>query len=126
MQLFDVIRIITTYIGPEGFKFPAQSHKAFKLEDGQFKGRATPQNVINWINKTQDNNNGGALLKLDVKGGYIEAGELYLFNDREIEGTKTLIVACHLMSIFVSIPIILTKILLLTSKLFFVFITSKL
>lgn len=88
MQLFDVIRIITTYIGPEGFKFPAQLHKAFKLEDGQFKGRATPQNVINWINKTQDNNNGGALLKLDVKGGYIEAGELYLFNDRETEGTK--------------------------------------
>lgn len=83
MQLF--IRIITTYIGPEGFKFPARLHKAFKPEDGQFKGRATPQNVINRINKTQDNNNGGALLKPDVKGGYTEAGELYLFNDRETE-----------------------------------------
>ena len=92
MQLLDVIRMVTSYVDSmdREYTFPEKLHKAWLLNGKEyehpFKGKATPERVMNWINKTQDNNNGGLLLKLKVDHfNYIESGELYFFNDPERE-----------------------------------------
>lgn len=88
MQIFDVMRLITTYINYEGFNFPDYLHKGFRLPESEsFNGIATPENVMTWINNYCDNNNGGALLKLLIKDYQVEAGKLYLFNDPESDGS---------------------------------------
>lgn len=93
MQLLDVVRALTEYVNyPEEYKMPDKLYKAWKMDDKEretpFKGDANPQNVIKWINDTQDNNNGGLLLKLSMKYGRIDSGELYLFNDPEAENVN--------------------------------------
>ena len=92
MQLLDVIRMVTFYADSmdEEYTFPEKLHKGWLLNNKEyehpFKGKATPERVMNWINKTQDNNNGGLLLKLKVDHfNYIVSGELYFFNDPEKE-----------------------------------------
>lgn len=94
MQLFDVIRMVTSYVDSmdEEYTFPERLHKAYLLNgkeyENPFKGKATPERVMKWLN-TQDNNNGGMLLKLKVdRFNYIESGELYFFNDPETEGSR--------------------------------------
>lgn len=92
MQLLDVMRMVTSYVDSmeDEYKFPDKLHKGWLLNDKKyehaFKGKATPEKVMKWINTTQDNNNGGMLLKLNVDHfNYIESGELYFFNDPERE-----------------------------------------
>ena len=94
MQLFDVIRMVTSYVDnmEDEYKFPDKLHKGWLLNGKEyehpFKGKVTPEKVMEWINTTQDNNNGGMLLKLKVdRFHYIESGELYFFNDPEREGS---------------------------------------
>ena len=89
MQLWDVMRFLTTYNGDDydGYKLPERLYKAYLMDDEYvFKGAATPENVMNWINTSQDNNDGGILLKvnMDRYGNMIESGELYIFNDPEM------------------------------------------
>ena len=91
MQLWDVIRFLTTYNGDyEDYKLPERLHKAYLMEDKYiFGGRVTPERVMEWMNTSQDNNNGGILLKVKLnKYGDIESGELYIFNDPEQEARK--------------------------------------
>ena len=91
MQLWDVIRFLTTYNGCcEDYKLPERLHKAYLMEDKYiFGGKATPERVMEWMNTSQDNNNGGILLKVKLdKYGYIESGELYIFNDPETEACR--------------------------------------
>lgn len=95
MQLLDVIRFLTTYPDSmeEGFTFPERLHKGYLLNGSkyecQFKGKATPEKVMEWINTTQDNNNGGMLLKIEVdRHNYIQSGQLYIFNDPESEASR--------------------------------------
>lgn len=91
MQLLDVMRFVTTYqdgCSKDGYDMPERLYKAYKLDGKEyetpFKGKATPEKVMDWINKTQDNNNGGLLLKLNVDNfNDIQSGELYIFNDPE-------------------------------------------
>ena len=91
MQLFDVMRFITTYqegCSKDDYNMPERLYKAYRLDGNEyerpFKGKATPKRVMDWMNKTQDNNNGGLLLKLNVDHfNYIQSGELYIFNDPE-------------------------------------------
>lgn len=86
MQLFDVMRFLTTYNGDyEDYKLPEKLHKAWLMNDEYvFKGKVTPERVMEWMNTTQDNNDGGVLLKVKMdRYGYIESGELYIFNDPE-------------------------------------------
>lgn len=89
MQLFDVMRFVTSYqdgFSKDAYAMPEQLHKGYRLDDESvFKGKATPERVMDWLNK-QDNNNGGLLLKLNVDNfDYIQSGELYIFNDPERE-----------------------------------------
>lgn len=90
MQLLDVMRFLTTYVDScaDEYKFPDRLHKGWLLPEDQrpFKGKATPEKVMQWIHLTQDNNNGGMLLKVKMdRYGYIKSGELYIFNDPETE-----------------------------------------
>lgn len=90
IQLLDVVRALTEYINyGEEYKMPDKLYKARKMGGEEcetpFKGDANPQNVIKWINETQDNDNGGLLLKLTTQNGFINSGKLYLFNDPEAE-----------------------------------------
>lgn len=87
MQLLDVMRFVTSYqdgFSKDAYVMPERLHKGFLMDDESvFKGKATPERVIDWLNK-QDNNNGGLLLKLNVDNfDYIQSGELYIFNDPE-------------------------------------------
>lgn len=87
MQLWDVMRFLTTYYsGFEDYKLPEKLHKAYLMDDEYvFKGSATPKRFIKWI-ESQDNNNGGILLKIKMdRYGNIESGKMYIFNDPEIE-----------------------------------------
>ena len=88
MQLWDIVRFLTEYVsGSEKYKLPAKLYKAWLLgkNDHPFKGEATPENVMEWMNG-QDNNDGGFLLKVKMdRFGSIESGELYIFNDPECE-----------------------------------------
>lgn len=91
MQLLDVMRFVTSYqegCSNDDYVMPERLHKAYLLNDKEyehpFKGKATPKKVMDWINKTQDNNDGGLLLKLNVDNfNHIQSGELYIFNDPE-------------------------------------------
>ena len=93
MQLLDVMRFVTSYQegrSDDDYVMPEKLYKAYLLNDKEyehpFKGKATPKKVMDWINKTQDNNNGGLLLKLNVDNfNHIQSGELYIFNDAEKE-----------------------------------------
>lgn len=90
MQLWDVLRFLTTYNDCRGeYKLPERLHKAYLMDDKYiFTGKATPERVIDWFG-TQDNNDGGILLKVNLDGyGMIESGELYIFNDPEMEANK--------------------------------------
>ena len=92
MQLLDVMRFVTTYHNEKwcrnDYIFPETLYNAFLLKDDVFKGEATSERVIDWLN-TQDNNNGGILLKIKVNDyNDIESGELYIFNDPEATDTK--------------------------------------
>lgn len=92
MQLWDVMRFLTTYNGDDydGYKLPERLYKAYLMDDKYvFTGAATPENVMNWINTSQDNNDGGILLKVNMdRYGMIESGELYIFNDPEMEASR--------------------------------------
>lgn len=95
MQLWDVMRFLTTYVDSmeEGFTFPEKLYKGWLLNGNEyehpFKGKATPERVMKWINTTQDNNNGGMLLKVEVdKYNYLQSGKLYIFNDPEREYSR--------------------------------------
>lgn len=90
MQLWDVVRFLTTYNnGCEEYKLPERLYKAYLMDDKYvFTGKATPERVMDWF-RTQDNNNGGMLLKVNVnRYGDVESGELYIFNDPEIEASR--------------------------------------
>lgn len=90
MQLWDVMRFLTTYnSGLDEYKLPERLHKAYLMDDKYvFTGKATPERVMDWF-RTQDNNNGGMLLKVNVnKYGDVESGELYIFNDPEQEASR--------------------------------------
>lgn len=92
MQLLDVMRFVTTYqdgCSKDDYVMPERLYKAYLLNGKEyehpFKGKATPEKVIEWLNG-QDNNNGGLLLKLNVNHyNNIQSGELYIFNDPEKE-----------------------------------------
>lgn len=91
MQLTDVIRFLTSYIDDfSDYELPKKLYKAWLMEDEYvFKGKVTPERVMNWMNTKQDNNNGGILLKVNVNNySEIESGELYIFNDPEIEVSR--------------------------------------
>lgn len=95
MQLLDVIRMVTSYVDSmdREYTFPEKLHKGWLLKGKEyehpFKGKATPERVMKWINTTQGNNNGGMLLKLNVDHfNYIKSGELYFFNDPETEYSR--------------------------------------
>ena len=93
MQLLDVMRFLTTYNDgcSNGYKLPDKLHKGWLLLEDQrpFKGKATPEKVMQWMYLTQDNNNGGMLLKVKMDlYGHIESGELYIFNDPETESCR--------------------------------------
>ena len=90
MQLWDVMRFLTTYqSGLEDYDLPKRLYKAYLMNDDYvFTGEATPENVMNWF-ETQDNNNGGILLKVKMdRYGDIVSGELYIFNDPEMDAHK--------------------------------------
>lgn len=87
MQLWDVMRFLTTYNnGREEYKLPERLHKAYLMDDEYvFTGEATPERVMDWFG-TQDNNDGGLLLKVNIdRCGNVESGELYIFNDPEMD-----------------------------------------
>lgn len=96
MQLLDVMRFVTSYrddFSKDDYVMPERLYKAYLLDGKEyehpFKGKATPEKVMDWINKSQDNNNGGLLLKLNVDNfDSIQSGELYIFNDPETEGSR--------------------------------------
>lgn len=91
MQLLDVMRFVTSYqdgCSKDDYIMPEKLYKAYLLDGKEyehpFKGKATPKRVMDWMNKTQDNNDGGLLLKLNVDNfNHIQSGELYIFNDPE-------------------------------------------
>ena len=91
MQLLDEMRFVTSYqdgCSKDDYIMPEKLYKAYLLDGKEyehpFKGKATPKRVMDWMNKTQDNNDGGLLLKLNVDNfNHIESGELYIFNDPE-------------------------------------------
>ena len=90
MQLLDVMRFLTSYFDAcdREFQLPDRLHKGWLLPEDQrpFKGKATPEKVMKWMYLTQDNNNGGMLLKVKMdRYCSIESGELYIFNDPETE-----------------------------------------
>lgn len=86
MQLWDIVRMVTTYFDYGKIEMPQQLHKAVIFTpDKPLAGNVTPENTINWLNH-QHNNNGGFLLKLVTDNYQITSGELYLFNDPEAEG----------------------------------------
>jgi len=95
MQLLDIMMFVNTYFCDcdEGIKFPERLSKGYLLNGKEyevpFEGKATPEKVMKWINDTQDNNNGGMLLKIKMnRYGQIESGKLFIFNDPESEGSK--------------------------------------
>ena len=91
MQLWDVMRFLTNYNdGLADYELPKYLHKAYLMEDAYtFKGKPTPQAVMEWMNTTQDNNDGGILLKVKMdKYGVVDSGELYIFNDPEMGAHK--------------------------------------
>ena len=57
----------STKIHVENLKKRIQDcHGNGKEYEVPFKGKATPEKVMKWINDTQDNNNGGMLLKIKM------------------------------------------------------------
>lgn len=91
MQLWDVMRFLTTYTnGYEDYKLPERLYKAYLMDDKYvFGGKATPERVMEWMNTSQDNNDGGILLKVELnRYGDVESGELYIFNDPEMEACQ--------------------------------------
>jgi len=92
MQLLDIMMFVNTYFCDcdGGIKFPEKLNKGYLLNGNEyevpFEGKATPEKVMNWMRETQDNNNGGMLLKVKMdRYGHITSGELYIFNDPETE-----------------------------------------
>lgn len=94
MQLRDIKRFLTTYYsGFEEYKLPEQLYKAYKIEDKNdfpFDKECTPENIMDWLNR-QDNNNGGLFLTVNMdRLGNIKNGKLYIFNDPEAENSREL------------------------------------
>lgn len=86
MQMRDIICLLNTYIGYEGFIFPKQLNKAFLLENETLK-KTSLKNIKDYLNNS-DNNNGGLFIKLKIKDSFIQEGELYIFNDPEADREK--------------------------------------
>ena len=94
MQLRDIKRFLTTYYsGFEDYELPKQLYKAYKMDDETdftFNKECTVENIMDWLNR-QDNNNGGLFLTVNMdRFGYIEDGKLYIFNDPEAENSREL------------------------------------
>lgn len=95
-QLFDVVRFLTENHRKESvdknkFVFPKDLQDAFLIDDDfKYRGKATPEKVMDYLNR-MDNNNGGLFLKINMDEHYrVESGKLYIFNDPESECSQAL------------------------------------